>query len=284
MANTFAFNDGGSDSLNQGTRPDSSNLDHVYSEVFQNRSISSGQDSNSGRVASIAPGGCIDFSQSDIFSPSCLENPTALERTSSGRLEPSELIIAGLPVDGDFPPVRPNPDLYSIGHQEPSGSGDKMVVTGPIEDMPTGWNQIIGQLSRVGGWDVSTGNETLSDAIDSIIDEYNRDGKQLKQIVLRSHGYQGTLSIGGHDYDLNDPQVLNQFARLRTSGALANNAQIELQGCNIAAGVDQSYSPNRTGLQSLANVTGAYVEASSQMQRANRFGWTGQVVRFSPQR
>ncbi|MBC7998851.1 MAG: DUF4347 domain-containing protein [Leptolyngbya sp.] len=186
------------------------------------------------------------------------------------------------PKDGDFPNVAARPGLYTLGHQEPNGTGDKIVLTSSTEDTATGWNQITANLARVGGWDVSAGNSSLSSMIDNTIREYQRDGNQFKQIVIRSHGFHGNLSINGTDYSLSDPAVVAQFARLRSSGALAPGAQIELQGCNLAAGVDQQYAPQRDALQGIANVTGASIEAGVQMQAANRFGWTGQVVRFSP--
>jgi hypothetical protein len=199
-----------------------------------------------------------------------------------GKGEKDLLIARETPKDGDFPNVAARPDLYSLGHQEPNGSGDRIVLTSSTEDMATGWNQITANLARAGGWDVSTGNNSLSSMIDNTIREYQRDGNQFKQIVIRSHGFHGNLSINGTDYSLSDPAVVAQFARLRSSGALAPGAQIELQGCNLAAGVDQSYAPHRDALQRIANATGASVEAGVQMQAANRFGWTGQVVRFSP--
>ncbi len=215
--------------------------------------------------------GFLDFGNSNIYG----DNLAA--RSES-------IILAGLPASGDFPDVRPNPQWYSLGHREPSGSGDRIVVTGPTEDTPTGWNQVIANMSRAGGWDVSANNRDLRTMIDNVIAEYNRDGQPFKQVVFRSHGYPGALTIGGRDYELSDPSVIAEFARLRTSGALAAGAQIELQGCNLASNVDQRYAPNRDALQQLSNATGADVEAGVQMQRANRFGWTGQVVRFSPER
>lgn len=217
--------------------------------------------------------GFLDFGSSNIYGD-----------TQNNRQHSESIIMAGKPASGDFPDVQANPQWYSLGHREPSGNGDKIVVTGPTEDAPTGWNQVIANLSRTGGWDVSANNSDLRTMIDNVIAEYNRDGQPFKQVVFRSHGYPGALSIGGHDYELSDPAVISEFARLRTSGALAAGAQIELQGCNLASNVDQSYAPNRDALQRLSNATGADVEAGVQMQRANRFGWTGQVVRFSPER
>lgn len=199
----------------------------------------------------------------------------------SSKIRSEGVEIASRPVDS-FVNVEARPQWYSLGHREPP-DGPRIVMTGPVSDVPTGWAQVIGDLSTSDSrWSFRTA-ENLHSAIDQIIQRANENGA-FAEVVFRTHGYSNTIVIGDKDYSLSDPNVLREFSRLAQSGALKAGALIEFQGCNVASGVDKPYSDAREGLQAIANATGVAVEGSPNQQAANRFGWTGQVVRFSPQR
>jgi len=96
---------------------------------------------------------------------------------------------------------------------------------------------------------------------------------------LKSNGG-GIIAVGKNTYNLSDPTVQKEFARLKP--LLAGGGEIEIHGCNVAANVDLN-PKTREALKNLPRVTGAYIGASPEIQYPLRPGaFAGQVVRFKP--
>jgi hypothetical protein len=104
-----------------------------------------------------------------------------------------------------------------------------------------------------------------------MVDQLLQSGQPLGNIVIDAHGAPGGFGIGGHYYDLNDPAVIEQFARLKEH--MENGARIVIQACQTGHGPD---AVNQ--LQALADASGADVQAFSWYQTSGLPGYGPNIV------
>jgi hypothetical protein len=111
--------------------------------------------------------------------------------------------------------------------------------------------------------------------VDDLLAETKRTGQPLGDIVVASHGGDGSIQMGNKQFDLASPEFLSQFARLR--GHIATGAKIVFDGCSIA-GDARGMIP----IQLLADSTGTTVRGYKYPQIALSIEGNGPYYEATP--
>jgi len=110
--------------------------------------------------------------------------------------------------------------------------------------------------------------------VDKLIEQAERDGQPLGDIEINGHGSPGCFGIGDKKFNVDDPEVIAEFSRLKAH--MAPGAKIVFGGCQIGSGDEAAQR-----LQRLADATGTPVVAYKWYQVAGT-GGVGPRVEFSP--